>query len=271
MKRSFLIAASAALCALSIVAVPERAAAVSLSAAVSVSGDSATTDISARRKRYIRKKHVSRVHVARAAAFHPECNVVMPCIGAPSYTAKEARADRATERANFGTAYTRADRRARWFASRKQSNVDIFSKGVYLNPAKAGHAVMARVDGLVGPLAAKVAEICEKCGSRVVSGVRHTRIAGTRTMSLHASGRAADVHGNPSCIYAHLKGWPGGYSTDYHTAPGGKHVHISYGGFEHGVRFVHRHYGKRHRYAKRHHRHQYVSARRHHRHANAAQ
>lgn len=83
-----------------------------------------------------------------------------------------------------------------------------------------------------------------------MSGVRHTNIAGTRRRSLHSTGQAADLQGNPSCMYRLLQGYAGGYSTDYHSAPGGAHVHISWGGFEHGIRFVHRHYGKK-RYAKR--------------------
>jgi hypothetical protein len=94
----------------------------------------------------------------------------------------------------------------------------------------------ASLGGIVAPLAAKAAEIVSGCGSRVVSGVRHTLIAGTRTLSLHASGRAVDVAGNPSCIYRHLAGWPGGYSTDYGRV---RHVHISYGGREDGLRFAH--------------------------------
>ena len=34
-------------------------------------------------------------------------------------------------------------------------------------------------------------------------------------MSLHATGEAVDMRGNPSCVYAQLRDWPGGYSTDY--------------------------------------------------------
>jgi uncharacterized protein YcbK (DUF882 family) len=90
--------------------------------------------------------------------------------------------------------------------------------------------------GVVKPLADKAAEIVAACGARVISGVRHTRVAGTRTMSLHASGQAIDMRGNPACIYRHLQGWPGGYTTDYGRA---QHVHISYGGREHGLRFAH--------------------------------
>lgn len=104
--------------------------------------------------------------------------------------------------------------------------------------------------GLVAPLAAKVAEIQSACGSKLISGVRHTYIRGTRRISLHASGKAADMQGNPSCIYQHLSGWPGGYSTDYGRV---RHVHISYdeaGGREWGYRFAHGG-GHKHRYAKR--------------------
>jgi hypothetical protein len=100
-----------------------------------------------------------------------------------------------------------------------------------------------RIGPIVSPLAAKVREISSSCGSSVVSGVRHTHIANTRTMSLHASGQAVDMKGNPRCIYQHLAAWPGGYSTDYGRM---QHVHISYsrGGREWGLRFAH---GGRHR------------------------
>lgn len=104
------------------------------------------------------------------------------------------------------------------------------------------------LSGVVGELVSKAHEIVSGCGSVVVSARSHR---GNR--SNHPIGRAIDVQGNPACIYAHLKGWPGGYSVDYATAPGGKHVHISYnpGGQEWGVRFAHRHHGTR-RYASRH-------------------
>lgn len=104
-----------------------------------------------------------------------------------------------------------------------------------------------RLSGVVAPLAAKASEIQAVCGSRVISGVRHTYIAGTRRISLHASGRAVDMQGNPSCIYRLLQGWPGGVSTDYARV---NHVHISYapGGPEWGLRF--RHGGGKHRHRK---------------------
>ena len=117
--------------------------------------------------------------------------------------------------------------------------------------------ITASVNGIVSPLANKVAEIQSACGSKVISAVRHTYIAGTRRISLHASGKAVDMSGNPSCIYGHLAGWAGGYSTDYGRMA---HVHISYdpdGGREMGARFVHG--GGRIRYAR--HRHpRYASA-----------
>lgn len=91
--------------------------------------------------------------------------------------------------------------------------------------------------GVSAPLAAKAREIESACGSRVISGVRHTRVAGSRRWSLHASGRAVDMTGNPGCIYARLRGWSGGYSTDYARV---HHVHISLGGREDGIRFAHR-------------------------------
>ena len=79
--------------------------------------------------------------------------------------------------------------------------------------------------GVVAPLAAKVAQIQSACpGAHVISSVRHTRIRGSRHMSLHATGEAVDMRGNPSCVYTQLRDWPGGYSTDYGRV---QHVHIS--------------------------------------------
>lgn len=111
--------------------------------------------------------------------------------------------------------------------------------------------------GVVAPLAAKAREIQAACGSRIISSIRHTYIAGTGgRLSLHASGRAVDIAGSPACIYSRLHGWPGGYSIDYGRV---RHVHVSYapGGPEWGVRFNHYRGGRRH---YRRHRH-YASAR----------
>ncbi len=99
--------------------------------------------------------------------------------------------------------------------------------------------------GVYAPLADKAREIEAACGSRVISGVRHTRVRGSGRWSLHSSGHAIDMAGNPGCIYARLRGFRGGYSIDYGRV---KHVHISLGGREDGARFVH--YGRR-RYASR--------------------
>jgi hypothetical protein len=105
--------------------------------------------------------------------------------------------------------------------------------------------------GVVAPLAAKVAEIQSACpGAHVISSIRHTRIHGTRHMSLHATGEAVDMRGNPSCIYAQLRDWSGGYSTDYGRV---QHVHISLAanGREAGLRFAHGGGRGHRRFAKR--------------------
>ena len=96
--------------------------------------------------------------------------------------------------------------------------------------ARSGSVSLA---GVTPVLAAKAREIASSCGSSVISAVSRR---GNR--SNHPIGRAVDMRGNPSCIYGHLKGWPGGYSTDYRSAG---HVHISYnpGGQEWGLRFAH--------------------------------
>lgn len=94
--------------------------------------------------------------------------------------------------------------------------------------------------GVVAPLAEKAREIVSACGSSVISALRNTRVRGSGRISLHASGHAVDIRGNPTCIYAHLQGWPGGYSIDYRRRDI-QHVHISYSpdGREWGARFAH--------------------------------
>jgi len=128
---------------------------------------------------------------------------------------------------------------------------------IHIGFSRRGEAGM--LAGVSSQLAAKAREIASACGSSVISGHRHTRVAGTNRMSLHASGRAVDMRGNPSCIYAQLRDWPGGYSTDYGRV---QHVHISLGGREDGLRFAHgggrhRHYAGLHR-GGGHHRHHYA-------------
>jgi hypothetical protein len=98
------------------------------------------------------------------------------------------------------------------------------------------------LDGVVAPLAAKVREIQSACGAKIISAVarRNVRLPPGQPplLSLHASGRAVDIAGNPACIYPMLQNWPGGYSTDYGRVQP-NHVHISFGGREHGRRFKH--------------------------------
>ena len=99
-----------------------------------------------------------------------------------------------------------------------------------------GSTSLARV---VEPLKSKAQEIVRECGAHIVS----TDCRGGATPN-HRLGLAVDIamHGraSPACIYAHLKGWPGGVSTDYWTAPGTKHVHFSYNRqHEWGLRFSH--------------------------------
>lgn len=124
----------------------------------------------------------------------------------------------------------------------------------------ARHVGSTSLAGVVAPLAGKVREIVGTCHSHIISAVRHTYVAGTHRISLHASGHAVDVAGNPGCIYRHLAGWTsrgGGYSRDYGAV---HHVHVSFGGREAGLVFSHhgggrryagwhrRHYARRHWY-----------------------
>jgi len=122
-----------------------------------------------------------------------------------------------------------------------------------------GHHGLSLSD-LTSTLATKVREIVSSCGARLISGYRPgARVAGTGHASLHSAypARAADLSGNPSCIYSHLHGWQGGYSTDYGSV---RHVHISYSppgsgylaGREWHARFAH-YGGGHHVYARRHH------------------
>lgn len=165
-----------------------------------------------------------------ASGLAPECNVSMPC---------DAPVLRGPVRAASAQKSWRGVRAAAAHAPRLREA---------LAYAPADDAPLARaprnvrglsVRGIVPALAAKAEQISAACpGAHVISAVRHTRIRGTRRMSLHATGEAVDMRGNPSCIYAQLRGWPGGYSIDYGRA---KHVHISLSssGREMGLRFAH--------------------------------
>lgn len=110
----------------------------------------------------------------------------------------------------------------------------------FILPAHAGSTSLARI---VEPLKSKIQEIIRDCGSRVVSSDQRGGVTPN-----HRNHRAVDVAGSPRCIYSHLTNWPGGVSTDYSTAPGTPHVHVSYcppssckRGWEWGLRFVHNH------------------------------
>ncbi len=114
--------------------------------------------------------------------------------------------------------------------------------------SRRGSTSLARV---VEPLKSKAQEIVRECGAVIVS----TDCRGGATPN-HRNGLAVDIRmpgsKSPACIYAHLRGWPGGVSTDYWSAPGVRHVHFSYSRkHEWGLRFAHSRYGKRARYAAR--------------------
>ena len=137
---------------------------------------------------------------------------------------------------NFASAATIADNDDRYYSARSGQGVSVLPRAA-LNEARRAYKGVG-LNGIVAPLAAKAQEIMSACGSYVASGVRiGSRVRGSGRLSLHHSGQAVDMVGNPSCIYAQLANWPGGYSTDYSAV---RHVHISYGGSEHGLRFRHR-------------------------------
>lgn len=156
----------------------------------------------------------------RANAISPECKITMPCIGVG-------------QGAGVGQASSRRN------TFRREQPAEEFGSPTARQATRAPTAGVS-VSGLVGPLASKLASIEAACpGTHAISGIRHTRIAGTRRMSLHAQGKAVDVRGPYGCIYAQLKGWSGGYSTDAGRV---QHVHISYddgAGREMGLRFAH--------------------------------
>lgn len=117
----------------------------------------------------------------------------------------------------------------------------------FLLVAMPAEAAGVSMSGVVGALVTKANEIVSACGSVVLSGVRRGAVvAGTHHASLHASGHAIDIRGNPSCIYGRLRNWSGGVSTDYGSV---QHVHFSLGGREDGLRFRH---GSHRRHASRH-------------------
>lgn len=117
----------------------------------------------------------------------------------------------------------------------RRAAVPIEHRTMFAMPLPRGSVSL---NGVVAPLAEKAREIVVTCGARVISAVRRTYVAGTRLVSLHASGRAVDIAGNPNCIRRALAGWQGGASVDYYRVRP-PHFHVSWGGREHGKRFVH--------------------------------
>jgi len=182
----------------------------------------------------------------RVPLLAPECNISMSCdvpvkggnFIAPRADAVMQPSSRPQSRAGHEV------REAMAYAPAAVDSIERESKA----PAQTS------ISGIVPALAAKVAQIQSACaGAHVISGVRHTHIRGTGRMSLHHTGEAVDMRGNPSCVYAQLRDWPGGYSTDYGRV---QHVHISLAanGREAGLRFSHgsgRSHHHRHRYARR--------------------
>lgn len=175
----------------------------------------------------------------RTPAISPECNITMPCIGVdnPVHARQRSQHRSAPVYSTAESGSPRLSRRQQRALERAQRNVEPASRATVERASQASEGYSA---GLVGPLQAKLASIQAACpGTQAISGIRHTRIAGTRRMSLHAQGKAVDVRGPYGCIYAQLKGWSGGYSTDSGRV---KHIHISYdaaGGREMGLRFAH--------------------------------
>ena len=183
----------------------------------------------------------------RTYAAHPDCNILWPCDG----VAPSPRGERIVKAmGGFGSAQQRYTPRS----EHRVRTVKHHAKHVHIARTHTVRSSGTSLAGVSPTLAMKVSSIVATCGSRVISAIRHTYIAGTRHISQHANGTAVDVTGNSSCIYSMLHGWPGGYSIDYNRV---KHVHISIGGREAGLRFVHgghhRHYAHRrhHRYASR--------------------
>lgn len=175
----------------------------------------------------------------RTQAVSPECNVTMPCIGVsnPVHARQQRIRREAAPAFSMMEQAPRLSRRQQRALARAQRGVDTEQPAAFEHAPRASEGYSA---GLVGPLQAKLASIQAACpGTHAISGVRHTRIAGTRRMSLHAQGKAVDVRGPYGCIYGQLKGWSGGYSTDAGRV---QHIHISYddgGGREMGLRFAH--------------------------------
>lgn len=144
------------------------------------------------------------------------------------------------------SALTRTVRNAATTGDRRPAVVWGRDLSAYADHVGRGSVSLA---GVVPELAAFARRVVADCGSKVISAVRNTRVRGSGAISLHASGRAVDISGNPDCIARHIAAWGGGASNDYwRVRP--NHYHISWGGREHGKRFAH-YTGKVKRYARR--------------------
>ncbi len=95
----------------------------------------------------------------------------------------------------------------------------------------AHSANAASLSGVNGRLIQAYRYVQSRCrGVYPVSGVRRTRIAGSKRRSLHWTGNALDFHANNyGCAYRALRkyGWRYGMSRDGYRC---RHIHISYGG-----------------------------------------
>lgn len=192
--------------------------------------------------------------IAAAAALCLVC--ILPAAAEAARHPPECRVHRVIIRA-WGAAFvTCVDKPAKLSKRKSEMPTDVSARKRVHRKIR-GHRARGSVGlaGIVGPLADKIRSIAASCpGTSVVSAMRHSYVAGTRRISLHASGRAVDVSGRYGCIYGQLANWPGGYSID---AGRMRHIHISYDprGREWGARFAHGGGGhRRHgsRFARRH-------------------
>lgn len=177
---------------------------------------------------------------SRVPVLAPECNVSIRCDAPDGGAIAPSRGSEQVRKSRYA-ALQPAEHEPREALGYAPATVPVEREG--RTPASTS------ISGVVPALAAKVAQIQSTCpGAHVISAIRHTRIRGTGRLSLHATGEAVDMRGNPSCVYAQLRDWPGGYSTDYGRV---QHVHISLAanGREAGLRFRHGG-GKGHRHRR---------------------
>lgn len=191
--------------------------------------------------------------VIAGSSLHRDCNVLWPCEEISKKASKHGH------KSVFWASEEISPRQARQITRAQRFNRTELGGPMLPPETEKSFFVRQPVSGLVAPLADKLASIQSACpGTVAISGVRHTYVAGTRRISLHASGKAVDVRGPYGCIYAQLRGWQGGYSTDAGRV---RHIHISYdadGGREMGLAFRHGGGGRKH--ARRAHRHRIADA-----------